>query len=60
MQGLFYNTYPKKSKSQLGELGTETDANVNQQLSFHSLGTLQQQDPVILGDPLNLPSLPLM
>ncbi|KAK9832937.1 hypothetical protein WJX74_002405 [Apatococcus lobatus] len=50
-KGLFYNTYPKKAGAQPGALGTETDTNINQRLSFHVLGTAQEEDPVILAVP---------
>ena len=50
LQGLFYNTFPKKVGPQSGELGTETDANLNQRLSYHVLGTTQEENNVILGN----------
>lgn len=47
-QGFFYNKYPEPKK---GELGTETDINLNQQLCYHVVGQPQRQDAVILACP---------
>ena len=48
LQGFFYNRYPEPKK---GELGTETDINLNQQLCYHVVGQPQQWDAVILACP---------
>jgi prolyl oligopeptidase len=46
-KGFFYNTFPKpKSRA---DLGTETDANLGQQLRFHVLGS--RDDPIVYEDP---------
>lgn len=46
MQGFFYNRYPPPSKE--GDLGTETDANMGQQLWYHVVGTPQSDDALVL------------
>jgi len=40
-KGLFYNRYPGNAS---GDLGTETNSNVNQKLYFHKLGSPQSED----------------
>lgn len=44
MQGFFYNKFPEPKK---GDLGTETDINLNQQLCYHVLGQPQSKDAVV-------------
>ena len=50
LQGFFYNRYAAP-KERNGELGTETDANVNQQLFYHRVGTSQAEDTFLLAQP---------
>ena len=50
LQGFFYNRYAAP-KERNGELGTETDANVNQQLFYHRVGTSQAEDAFLLAQP---------
>ena len=41
-RGIFYNKYPKRAESKgRGELGTETDINLKQQLVYHVMGRHQ-------------------
>ena len=47
-QGFFYNKFPQPKK---GELGTETDINLNQQLCYHVLGQPQSKDSVVWACP---------
>ena len=49
-QGFFYNRY-EKPRERNGELGTETDANFNQQLFYHVVGTSQSEDVFLLAEP---------
>ena len=49
LQGFFYNRYKPPSKSE--KLGTETDANVDQQLWYHIVGTPQKDDKFIFAQP---------
>lgn len=48
MQGFFYNKFPEPKK---GDLGTETDINLNQQLCYHVLGQPQSKDAVVWACP---------
>ena len=50
-QGFFYNRYPAPVKAGAGELGTETDSNVGQQLWYHVVGTSQSSDALVLEIP---------
>ena len=47
-QGFFYNKFPEPKK---GDLGTETDINLNQQLCYHVLGQPQSKDAVVWACP---------
>ncbi len=47
--GIFYNDYALDKAH--GDAGTETDANTDQRLRFHALGTPQADDPVVLAAP---------
>ena len=49
MQGFFYNRYEPPSKT--GELGTETDTNVDQQLWYHVVGMPQADDKFVYAVP---------
>ncbi len=43
---MFYNKYPKRSEGKgRGELGTETDINLKQQLVYHVMTRHQVRDP---------------
>ena len=44
MQGFFYNRYPAPGTA---KPGTETTANVNQQLWYHIIGTPQAEDAFV-------------
>lgn len=48
LQGFFYNKFPEPKK---GDLGTETDINLNQQLCYHVLGQPQSRDAVVWACP---------
>ncbi len=48
MQGFFYNKFPEPKK---GDLGTETDINLNQQLCYHVLGQPQSKDAIVWACP---------
>ena len=48
-QGFFYNRYAPPKGS--GKLGTETDANVDQQLWYHVVGTPQAVDKWVYAVP---------
>jgi protease II len=48
--GFFYSRYPAPS-SATQDLGTETDANLNQALYWHAIGTPQAQDKLIWSNP---------
>ncbi|CAK0748120.1 hypothetical protein CVIRNUC_001815 [Coccomyxa viridis] len=48
-KGFFYNRYRPPCKSE--KLGTETDANVDQQLWYHIVGTPQEDDKFIFAQP---------
>ena len=50
-QGFFYNRYPAPKQSSGGELGTETDSNLGQQLWYHTVGTSQSSDALVLEVP---------
>lgn len=52
-RGFFYNRYAPPSSREGGELGTETDSNVNQQLYYHVMGTPQSQDILCFEAPSN-------
>jgi prolyl oligopeptidase len=52
VQGFFYNRY-EKPRERAGELGTETDANLNQLLYYHLVGTKQSEDSFLLAEPEN-------
>ena len=45
-KGFFYNRYPEPDID-LSKAGTETDANTNQQLCYHTLGTDQSEDVLV-------------
>ncbi|KAL3130653.1 hypothetical protein ABBQ38_008044 [Trebouxia sp. C0009 RCD-2024] len=47
-KGFFYNKFPEPKK---GDLGTETDINLNQQLCYHVLGQPQSKDAVVWACP---------
>lgn len=53
MQGFFYNRYPAPSHlpEDEGDLGTETDSNLGQQLWYHVVGTPQSEDILVLEIP---------
>ncbi len=51
-QGFFYNRFDEP-RERAGELGTETDANLNQQLYYHVVGTKQEADSFLLAEPDN-------
>lgn len=44
-RGMFYNRYDQPATTS-GELGTETDINLRQQLVYHVLGTPQARTPL--------------
>lgn len=48
LQGFFYNKFPEPKK---GDLGTETDINLNQQLCYHVVGQPQSRDAVVWACP---------
>jgi prolyl oligopeptidase len=49
---LFYNKYPARDAGEgKGELGTETDINLRQELVYHILGQEQSEDVVLLRAP---------
>ena len=50
MQGFFYNRYAKP-RPRAGEAGTEVDANKNQMLYYHTIGSNQDQDVFLLAIP---------
>ena len=51
-RGLFYNKYPGRAAAAgQGELGTETEINLRQELVYHVLGRQQAQDVVLLRAP---------
>lgn len=50
LQGFFYNRYAAPRERE-GELGTETDANFNQWLYYHRMGTTQSADSFLLAEP---------
>ena len=53
-QGFFYNRYAEP-KERDGELGTETDINLNQRLYYHRIGTPQKEDAFLLAAPEDHP-----
>ena len=48
LQGFFYNKFPEPKK---GDLGTETDINLNQQLCYHVVGQPQSKDAIVWACP---------
>ncbi|CAG9466649.1 unnamed protein product [Pedinophyceae sp. YPF-701] len=50
-RGFFYCRFPKPRDENGGELGTETDINLNMELYYHVLGTPQDDDVVVWKDP---------
>lgn len=47
-KGFFYNKFPEPKK---GDLGTETDINLNQQLCYHVVGQPQSKDAIVWACP---------
>lgn len=47
-KGFFYNKFPEPKK---GDLGTETDINLNQQLCYHVVGQPQSRDAIVWACP---------
>ena len=50
-QGFFYNRFPAPSKAGKGDLGTETDTNLGQELWYHRVGFPQAQDSLVMQIP---------
>ncbi|KAL8144270.1 hypothetical protein V2J09_017302 [Rumex salicifolius] len=51
-KGFFYSRYPPPNE-EISDAGTETHANINQELYYHFLGTDQSQDILCWKDPEN-------
>ncbi|XP_074279133.1 uncharacterized protein LOC141604609 [Silene latifolia] len=52
-KGFFYGRYPPPDDEQTRDAGTESDANLNQQLYYHFVGTDQSEDILCWKDPDN-------
>ncbi|TXG51967.1 hypothetical protein EZV62_021136 [Acer yangbiense] len=52
-KGFFYGRYPAPKEGENVDAGTETDSNLNHELYYHLLGTLQSEDILCYRDPEN-------
>ncbi|THG16584.1 hypothetical protein TEA_014447 [Camellia sinensis var. sinensis] len=52
-KGFFYSRYPAPKESENLDAGTETSANLNQEVYYHFLGTNQSEDILCWRDPEN-------
>ncbi|XP_047328530.1 prolyl endopeptidase-like [Impatiens glandulifera] len=52
-KGFFYNRYSAPEEGEKLDVGTETNANINQELYYHFLGTNQSDDILCWNDPQN-------
>ncbi|KAJ8540842.1 hypothetical protein K7X08_001658 [Anisodus acutangulus] len=52
-KGFFYSRYPAPKKGEILDAGRETNANLHQQVYYHSLGTDQSDDILCWKDPEN-------